>query len=219
MGATSQPLGFPAPLACRSLRSAPLLVFRLPSKEWTSAKANGERELGLHFLQSAARQRDRPCSQADYPQHPRDSLRFKRLSRPHLRRSTAPCPIVAGLLQPAPLATGFFSLSVTSQAARCRVRSGRTMHVWLSGNRVFKTERCASREITVSLSWLRWYTRATLRAFRQVFFARRRYSMRKASVGEMEAARFAGIMAARNELIARATAATLSAKGSQLETP
>src|SRR5690349_172387 len=46
----------------------------------------------------AARQRDRPCTQVVYPQHPRDSLRFKRLSRPHLRRSTAPRPIVAGLL-------------------------------------------------------------------------------------------------------------------------
>jgi len=43
----------------------------------------------------ATRQRVRPCTQADYPQHPRDSLRFKRLSLPHLPRSTAPVDIIA----------------------------------------------------------------------------------------------------------------------------
>jgi len=43
------------------------------------------------------RRRDRPCTQAGYPQHPRDSLRFKRLSRPHLLRSTAPAPIILPL--------------------------------------------------------------------------------------------------------------------------
>src|SRR2546429_7943244 len=46
--------------------------------------------LSLHDALPISRQRARPCSQAVYPQHPRDSLRFKRLSRPHLRRSTAP---------------------------------------------------------------------------------------------------------------------------------
>ncbi len=38
-------------------------------------------------------------------------------------------------------------------------------------------------------------------------------------MGEMEAARFAGMMAAKNEQIASAPAATLSAKGSHEETP
>src|SRR2546429_6963321 len=43
--------------------------------------------LSLHDALPISRQRDRPCSQAVYPQHPRDSLRFKRLSRPD-RKST-----------------------------------------------------------------------------------------------------------------------------------
>jgi hypothetical protein len=38
-------------------------------------------------------------------------------------------------------------------------------------------------------------------------------------MGEMEAARLAGIMAAKNEQIASAPAATASASGSQEETP
>ncbi len=49
--------------------------------------------------------------------------------------------------------------------------------------------------------------------------ARGRYSILRAFMGEMEAARFAGMMAAKNEQIASAPAATLSAKGSQEETP
>lgn len=45
------------------------------------------------------------------------------------------------------------------------------------------------------------------------------YSVRRADMGEMEAARPAGMMAARNAKIARAVVATRSAGGSQLETP
>ncbi len=69
---------------------------------------------------SETRQRDRPCTQAVYPQHPRDSLRFKRRSRPHLPRSTAPLRIILSLpahVQPAPgnaiLPNGTFSRSAT----------------------------------------------------------------------------------------------------------
>src|SRR5437016_14234003 len=67
-------------------------LFRSGEKEVSellSLTANGELQTA-NAAAPAARQRDRPCSQAVYPQHPRDSLRFKRLSRPHLRRSTAP---------------------------------------------------------------------------------------------------------------------------------
>src|SRR5689334_8851015 len=46
-----------------------------------------------------------------------------------------------------------------------------------------------------------------------------RYSMRRACIGEMEAARLAGMMAAKKEQMARATAAALRASGSQEETP
>ena len=46
-----------------------------------------------------------------------------------------------------------------------------------------------------------------------------RYSIRSASMGEIDAARFAGMMAAKNEQIASAPAATVSASGSQEETP
>lgn len=45
------------------------------------------------------------------------------------------------------------------------------------------------------------------------------YSMRSAFIGEMDAARFAGMMAAKNEQIASAPAATVRATGSQEETP
>ena len=45
------------------------------------------------------------------------------------------------------------------------------------------------------------------------------YSVRSASMGEMEAARRAGIRAARAVLIPSVPAARLSARGSQLETP
>jgi hypothetical protein len=46
-----------------------------------------------------------------------------------------------------------------------------------------------------------------------------RYSVRKAFMGEIDAARLAGIMAAKKAQMASAIAATVSAKGSQLETP
>src|SRR5690348_13329722 len=45
------------------------------------------------------------------------------------------------------------------------------------------------------------------------------YSMRSAFIGEIEAARLAGIMAAMKAQTAKAPAAVLSANGSQLETP
>jgi hypothetical protein len=45
------------------------------------------------------------------------------------------------------------------------------------------------------------------------------YSTRRAWVGEMEAARLAGMMAAKKEQMARATAEMESASGSQEETP
>jgi hypothetical protein len=45
------------------------------------------------------------------------------------------------------------------------------------------------------------------------------YSMRRAFMGEMEAARLAGIMAARNEHMVRAQVATVSAGGSHQERP
>jgi len=46
-----------------------------------------------------------------------------------------------------------------------------------------------------------------------------RYSILNASMGEIDAARFAGIMAAKNEQIARAPAAKVSASGSHDATP
>jgi hypothetical protein len=46
-----------------------------------------------------------------------------------------------------------------------------------------------------------------------------RYSMRRACMGEMEAARLAGMMAAKNEQTASAPAATVNASGSEEETP
>src|SRR5258708_37092305 len=45
------------------------------------------------------------------------------------------------------------------------------------------------------------------------------YSILSAFMGEIEAARFAGIMAAKNEQIASVPAATVSASGSHEETP
>src|SRR5436189_5004352 len=45
------------------------------------------------------------------------------------------------------------------------------------------------------------------------------YSVLKAFVGEMDAARLAGMIAAKNAEMARAPAATDKASGSQLETP
>src|ERR1700691_5853335 len=48
---------------------------------------------------------------------------------------------------------------------------------------------------------------------------RRDYSILRAVMGEMEAARFAGIMAAKKEQTASAPAAIVSASGSQEETP
>ena len=45
------------------------------------------------------------------------------------------------------------------------------------------------------------------------------YSLLSAVIGEMEAARIAGIMAAKNAAMASDPAATISATGSQLETP
>jgi len=45
------------------------------------------------------------------------------------------------------------------------------------------------------------------------------YSILSAFIGEMEAARFAGMMAAKKEQMASAPAATLSANGSHEETP
>jgi len=45
------------------------------------------------------------------------------------------------------------------------------------------------------------------------------YSMRRAVMGEMDAARAAGMIAAKSEQSARATAATASANGFQEETP
>ena len=47
----------------------------------------------------------------------------------------------------------------------------------------------------------------------------KRHSILNALIGEMDAARFAGIMAAKKEQIASAPAATLSARGSHQETP
>src|SRR6266446_9389913 len=47
----------------------------------------------------------------------------------------------------------------------------------------------------------------------------RRYSRRRAFIGEIEAARFAGIMAAKNEQMASAPPATVRASGSHDETP
>jgi len=46
-----------------------------------------------------------------------------------------------------------------------------------------------------------------------------RYSILSAFMGEIDAARFAGIMAAKNEQIASAPAATVSAGGSHEDTP
>jgi hypothetical protein len=43
--------------------------------------------------------------------------------------------------------------------------------------------------------------------------------MRSACIGDIEAARLAGIMAAKNEQIASAPAANANASGSQEETP
>src|ERR1700689_4138426 len=48
---------------------------------------------------------------------------------------------------------------------------------------------------------------------------RRDYSILRALMGEMEAARFAGIMAAKKEQTASAPAAMVNASGSQEETP
>jgi hypothetical protein len=48
---------------------------------------------------------------------------------------------------------------------------------------------------------------------------RRDYSILSALMGEMEAARFAGIMAAKKEQTASAAAAMVNASGSQEETP
>jgi hypothetical protein len=48
---------------------------------------------------------------------------------------------------------------------------------------------------------------------------RLRYSILNAFIGEMDAARFAGMMAAKKEQIASATPATVSASGSHEETP
>ncbi len=45
------------------------------------------------------------------------------------------------------------------------------------------------------------------------------YSIRNAFMGEMEAARSAGIIAAKKEQVASAMAATVSASGSQVKTP
>ena len=47
----------------------------------------------------------------------------------------------------------------------------------------------------------------------------RGYSILSAFIGEMDAARFAGMMAAKKEQIANAPAATVRASGSQEETP
>jgi len=47
----------------------------------------------------------------------------------------------------------------------------------------------------------------------------RRYSIRSACMGDIEVARLAGIMAAKNEQTASPLAATASASGSQEETP
>jgi len=48
---------------------------------------------------------------------------------------------------------------------------------------------------------------------------RLRYSVLRAFMGEIDAARLAGIMAAKNVQMASALAATASASGSQMETP
>jgi hypothetical protein len=58
--------------------------------------------------------------------------------------------------------------------------------------------------------------RSVLRPYNIVVFG---YSRRRALMGWMLAARFAGMIAARNEQIARATAAMVRAVGSQDETP
>ena len=48
---------------------------------------------------------------------------------------------------------------------------------------------------------------------------RLRYSVLRAFIGEIDAARLAGIMAAKNAQMASALVATASASGSQMETP
>lgn len=53
----------------------------------------------------------------------------------------------------------------------------------------------------------------------QNLFCRLRYSVLSAFMGEIDAARLAGIMAAKNAQMASALAATPSASGSQLEMP
>src|SRR6202035_2070150 len=53
----------------------------------------------------------------------------------------------------------------------------------------------------------------------QILASRYAYSILSAFIGEIEAARFAGIIAAKNEQIASAPAATLRASGSHEVTP
>jgi hypothetical protein len=74
VGATSQPLGFPAPLA-RLHRS----------------------------FSDATRQRDRPCTRAVYPQHLRDSALVQTAFAPSLASKYRSMPIVSSAPKPSPI--------------------------------------------------------------------------------------------------------------------
>ncbi len=88
--------------------------------------------------------------------------------------------------------------------------------IWGGGSR---------RRPAVSCGWLSQLadeekpTKAGTSGFAGVFRPEVSYSALRAMTGEMEAARVAGIMAAKNAHRARAIAAKLRANGSQLETP
>jgi hypothetical protein len=66
---------------------------------------------------------------------------------------------------------------------------------------------------TIDLDFLAEYVRRTSNP------PRSRYSVRSARVGDIDAARLAGMSAANNAHVARELAATVSAKGSQNDTP
>jgi hypothetical protein len=97
--------------------------------------------------------------------------------------------LTPGGASPAPTGSGLIGWRLTRRAEARRLHSHGTSHGTLSWHAKFWMERC-------------WF-----------------YSVRRAFMGWMEAARFAGMMAATKEQMASATAAIVRASGSQDGTP
>jgi hypothetical protein len=89
-------------------------------------------------------------------------------------------------------------------------------------NGIALTRRAEARRLHIHDTRSRHLVRHSLRhavMARQILDGGWFYSVRRALMGWMEAARFAGMMAAKKEQMASAPAATVRANGSQEETP